>query len=410
MKLHALRLLCGLGAVDGVGAMPTVSAADMIRSVASLLFLALIGCTGPRQLSSSGAEAYEASLASGPGRSAVAWYDTRNGNAEIYAREVSENGRGVGAEYRLTSDSADSYEADIVLIRDAFAVAWYEQTADGNRHAKMGVWSPDFEPRWTMNLSSVDRDSRIPVVRTFEDRIFCAWIETPAGGESEIWAGWWDLQGHAVLKPRMLAAAGSTTWNLNAAIDLDGIGYLVFDAQVGTRSEELFLVRVGESGSELRRITADDGFASKYPDLALTPEGAALTWIDARDGNEEVYLFVGSLIDLSDDVGVRARRVTESKGESIGAYVAWNGDRVGLAWSDNSAGQHEVYFQSFGSSGNAISDPDRLTRNRSDSLIPAIQPVGDGFMLTWNEFLPDSRETYGSDTRSEIVVAVISAF
>ena len=70
-------------------------------------------------------------------------------------------------------------------------------------------------------------------------------------------------------------------------------------------------------------------------------------------------------------------------------------------------GQHEVYFQSFDSSGNATNDASRLTRNRTASLIPSIRPTAGGFMLTWNEVLPGPRGIHGPDTRSEIVVTVI---
>ena len=44
------------------------------------------------------------------------------------------------------------------------------------------------------------------------------------------------------------------------------------------------------------------------------------------------------------NVDRRARRVTDTKGESIGAYVAWNHNRIGLAWCDNTPGQQEVYL------------------------------------------------------------------
>lgn len=389
--------------------MLVASVADMNRLAVALFTLVLNGCatTTTHQLSSSGAGAYEASLTSQPGRSVVAWYDTRDGNAEIYAREVDAQGRGVGVEHRLTNDLVDSYEADIVSVDDAFAVAWYEQTAADGRRARLGLWSSNFELLWSVNLSPTGREGRIPVVRVLDDRIFCAWLETGEGASVEVWAGWWDLDGQVVLKPRALGAAGPTTWNLNAAIGADGSGYVVFDAKVETLSEELFLARVDSTSSQLVRLTADDGVASKYPDLALAPEGAALTWFDNRDGNEEVYLFVGSLPDLREDVGVLARRVTATPGESIGAYVAWNSGRVGLAWSDDSVGQHEVYFQSFDASGNSVSDPSRLTHNRTASLIPSIRPSADGFMLTWNEVVPDPRGIHGPDTRSEIVVTVV---
>jgi hypothetical protein len=379
----------------------------MIRFVVSVLFVALMGCAGPRQLSSSGAGAYEASLTVRPGRSAVAWYDTRGGNAEIYAREVDQNGRGVGPEHRLTTGSADSYEADIVSINDAFTVAWYEQTPSGESRAKLGLWNSSFEPLWIVDLSPAGRDSRIPVVETFENRIFCAWVETGAGSDVSVRAGWWDMEGRVVIEPRVLGAAGATTWNLNSAIDAEGLAYVVFDAKVGTRSEELFLARVDDTDIDLERITADDGVASKYPDLALAAEGAALTWLDDRDGNVDVYLLVGSSSALAEDIGVLALQVTESPGESMGAHVAWNDGRVGLVWSDDSVGQHEIYFQSFDSSGLAINDPARLTHNRTASFIPSIQASADTFMLSWNEVVLDRRGELTSDARSEIAVVVV---
>ena len=48
---------------------------------------ALLGC-GPRpqQISDSGFGAYEASVSTWPDGLVVAWYDTRDGNAEVYVR------------------------------------------------------------------------------------------------------------------------------------------------------------------------------------------------------------------------------------------------------------------------------------------------------------------------------------
>src|SRR5262245_715460 len=67
-------------------------------------------------------------------------------------------------------------------------------------------------------------------------------------------------------------------------------------------------------------------------------------WFDERDGNREVYLFVGSERELSGGVDNRALQVTSTPGESIGAYVAWNArrHRFGLVWCDSTEGQHDT--------------------------------------------------------------------
>ena len=97
--------------------------------------------------------------------------------------------------------------------------------------------------------------------------------------------------------------------------------------------------------------------------------------------------------ELRDRFEAHAMRVTATAGASIGAYLAWNGRRVGLAWSDETDGEAEVYFQAFDPTGAALDTAERLTHNPTASLIPAIQPSDDGFALAWNEGLrrtPDS--------------------
>ena len=120
----------------------------------------------------------------------------------------------------------------------------------------------------------------------------------------------------------------------------------------------------------------------------------ALTWFDARDGNTEVYLFAGPANELTSEIGSRAQRVTDTRGESIGAYLAWNGTRIGLAWCDDTVGQHEIYFQAFDRRGRATTAIRRVTDNTMSSLIPAIEPWRDGFALAWSEFVPATRRAW----------------
>jgi hypothetical protein len=80
--------------------------------------------------------------------------------------------------------------------------------------------------------------------------------------------------------------------------------------------------------------------------------------------------------------------VTTTPGESIGAYIAWNGDRLGLAWSDKMEGQHELYFESFKVEGVPREPPRPLTQNATWSLVPAIRPRPEGFALAWTEYTP----------------------
>jgi hypothetical protein len=376
----------------------------LLHGVVVVFACLTIFCTGappPRQISNSRQGAYEAALAATTNGAVAAWHDTRDGNGEIYLRLLDAEGSAAGPELRLTNDEEQSYEPSIAAIGDAVAVTWYDKAADGTLTARLGVWNPDGSPQWTTTLA---RDGRNPVVRTDKRTITVAWIQQPADGVEAVWLGTWDERGDALAPPRPLGPAHRTTWNLNAAVDADGVAWVVFDAVASTKASELFLARADSRNVTLTRLTSDDGRESKYPDVAIRDGRVALTWYDVRDGNTEVYLFAGAVSGLSAGIDAQAQRVTATAGESIGAYVTWNGDRIGLAWSDDTEGQHEVYFQAFDPMGRPLAEPTRVTSNSTSSLIPAIEPWRDGFALAWNEYVP---ATEGHVGKSEIAFGIV---
>lgn len=362
----------------------------------------------PRQLSDSGYGAFEVSLAAWDDGLAAVWYDTRDGNAEIYARFLDASGRDVGVEWRVTTTAEQSYEADIVAVDEStLAIAWYEKTPGGSVHAQLGAWRRDGGSLWRRTLGASGARTRNPIVCVFGDALFAAWIESGEDGAEWVHGGWFERDGQPRGEAVRLGRAGATTWNLNGAVSDAGIAAVVFDALVDTQAEELFLATLVESRASLARITADDGAASKYPDIALLGETAALTWFDERDGNREVYLGVMPLDEMPAGLERHARRITETPGQSIGAYLAWNGERLGLSWSDDSSGNYDAFFQSFDRLGRPTVAPLRLSKSSTHSLIPAIRPWRDGFALAWDEVIFGRGGEHDTDTRGEVVFTFV---
>lgn len=380
------------------------------RSVAlgALVVCAACGVSADHlQISESGYGAYEVSLSPWSDGLIVAWYDTRDGNAEIYLRRVDAEGRGIGPEHRLTDDPEQSYEADIDAAGDRLAVVWYDKDAEGVLTARLAFWSVAEGLVGQTVLSATGGATRNPVVRTDgAERVFVAWIEADGAGGEAVWGGWWSVRGDELEAPVEIGPAGSTTWNLNAEIYEAGVAYVVFDAQIDTLAEELYVARLDGTRVEIRRATDDDGHRSKYPDLAIDGGRAALTWFDERDGQQEVYLFSGTL-DALISLETSARRITNTPGPSIGAYVAWNTDRIGLTWCDATDGAHDVYFQAFDVGGEPVRPAQRVTTTPESSLIPAIRPWQDGFAVAWNELAPGPSGMHDAATRSEVRLAIV---
>jgi hypothetical protein len=226
-------------------------------------------------------------------------------------------------------------------------------------------------------------------------------VQAEADGGEAVFAGWWDGSGKPQSAPVRLGPASKTTWNLNAAIDGTGVGWVVYDAEVETSASEVYIARADGFATGAVRLTMDDNAPSKYPDLSIAADGrAALSWQDERDGNVEVYLMTGSPTDLRGEIDKRSRRVTNTSGESSGAYLSWNGDRLGLVWSDKTPGQHEVHFASLDATGMMREPERRITNTSAWSLVRAIRPDGAGFALLWSEYVPPSVQV--PDATSEV--------
>jgi hypothetical protein len=364
-----------------------IRGASLLFRCAALLgvFAAAAGCSGERSISPPEAKAHEVSLALFRDGFALAWHGGEGKHDGIYVRLADARGRARGPAMRITDAARSAYEPDLAAIDDNLIVAWYETDSGGELAAYAARIDAQGARRWQRRLSPAGVNGRNTLVRVARDRIWVAWLQGNAGEDPEVYAAVVDAKSGAVLGSRPLAPASRDTWNLNAATDDAGRLHIVYDARLGTRAKEL--QRVSYDGDDVQRtmLGADDGFDSQYPDLALQGADAALTWFDQRDGNSEVYLAAGPLTDLDTLVTQNARRVTQTPGASIGAYLAWSGERLGVAWCDDTPGQDEIFLQSFDARAQPLGGPMRMTDNPTESLIPAIRPWREGFALAWTE-------------------------
>jgi len=366
---------------------------------------ALTGCAlggAPRQLSASGAGAFEVSLAASGPRIVATWYDTRDGNAEIYMRDLDTD-----ADRRLTMTAAESFVPDVAWLGPDLIIAWLEKSAEAGESAQIGRWTATGGAIWQRRLGRDGANSRNPIVLTDGEQLFTAWIEFDAAEHGRVMGQWLDASGNAVATALLLGEASTDTWNLNGIVIAPKHVLLAFDSSAATRASELYLVEVDDTRVSAQRLTADDGFESKYPDIAATPAGLLLSWQDARDGNTEVYLVADSLANMTPPIDARATRITSSPGQSIGAYLATNGARAAIVWCDDSDGDFEVFFQPLSVRGAATGRRQRLHRAPSAALIPAIVAVGDGFGVAWNEIAADSAGLHSAATRSEILYRTV---
>ncbi|MGC4028788.1 MAG: hypothetical protein QM696_07955 [Steroidobacteraceae bacterium] len=361
------------------------------------------------EFSAAGDRAYEVSVAWIGGRPALAWHGGRLEHDALFIRYADQDGRPDGPQQQLTDATRHAFEPSLQEMDGEALVAWYEQDAARHQVALLARFDAQGRQRWRRELSAVAVNGRNPVVRVAGGVAHVAWIEQRGGTATLRWAEV-DAAGQWRSAPQDLAPASPQTWNLNAAVGADGSFHVVYDAGVDSRAKELHWLRIRGGHVEERRLGADDGHDSVYPDLALDGGRAALTWFDYRDGNAEVYLrcarlgVAGSLPgNLADEAA--ARRITHSPGESIGAYLAWRAAHIELAWTDAGAQGTALWWQHFDRDCRPLDAAHSLSSPRGLAGIPSLAVSPRGLALAWSERrgTPEELARPGHDRRTSSV-------
>lgn len=384
------------------------------RVIAIVLAAMAVGCTPGDAPVSGGMRAYEPSLAVAQTGTFVAWHGGSGENSRIYVRRVDASGRPLGKAFAVSDGKRLAYEPDLIALPDGLAVAWYEkEPATGALSAWLAGVSPDGKRLWLAPLHAGSGVARNPVVRQVGDNLEVAWIEHPApddgSNRAEVWHQRLSLSGEPIAEPQRVGEANRDTWNLTAAADGNRL-VVVYDAALGTRAHELHMLVMGDGEVIHRTLSEDDGHASLYPDLQFGPAGrAALTWFDERDGNQEVYLLAAPFEWLAEGSTPQPLRVSHSDAESIGAYVAWNGPVIGLAWSDDLSGGRDLFAQAFTADGQPLSAIRQIGPGRETAGVPVIRASGRGFLVAWNDYVAAGKGGHSHVAFSAIRLARLPA-
>lgn len=360
----------------------------MLNGVRGLLLaglLAVAGCAGTRVVSPSGATAYEVSLAPVGERLALAWYGGGLAHAALWLRFADARGRPIGAAQPLTDGLREAYEPELQAVGDRLAVAWYEKDpADGTLSAWLALIDERGNVLWRRQLSNAGQEGRSAIVRSAGEQLLALWIERAPGEAPAVWMARLDAAGNVTDPARRIAAAGDSTWLLNAAVDASDTLYVVYDAALGSRASELQLLSVTGAQVTATRLTPDDGIDSTYPDIAIDGNRVAIAWTDSVRGAHAVYLAAGELSAWPPETlpAIRA----SSGGDAGGAYLAWNGDRLALAWHETAAGRTSVRARLYSSRGQPLGRTALLSGRAARALVPDIRRWRQGFAIAWNAF------------------------
>jgi BNR repeat-like domain len=159
--------------------------------------------------------------------------------------------------------------------------------------------------------------------------------------------------------------------------------YLVWSDDTPGNGELYFKKSVngGSTWQQSIRLSINSG-ASFCPAIAVSGAHVFVVWEDGTSGNDEIY-FRNSL-----DGGATwqvSKRLTYTAGLSAKPEIAVSGSNVYVVYSDNTSGNHEVFFRKSTDNGAHWQNPNRLTFTAGDSGDTEIAVNGADICVVWTD-------------------------
>jgi hypothetical protein len=322
----------------------------------------------------------------------ISWWDSRDGNYEIYYAAVDSSGQKIDppGDVRVTYDSSYSEEPSLIWTGKEYGVAW-QDLRNG------GPWKYEiYFVRFDTDGNKIGSDVRVtysydssrsyrPSLAWTGNEYGIAWYDN-RDGNNEIYFTRLDSVGNKISSDVRVTRYIWDSWNPSLVWNGGGYGVSWYDSRHG--SQEIYFASLDSSGNKIGSDVRVTNYASysRSPSLVWSGSEYGVSWEDRRDGNYEIYF---ARLDSSGNKIGSDVRVTTHDGESYEPSLAWTGSEYGISWHDYRDGSYEVYFLSLDSSGNKIGSELRVTEAGGNNAYPSLVWDGNEYGISWR----DSRDT-----------------
>lgn len=330
----------------------------------------------------------------------VVWYDTRDGNAEVYYKMF--DGAAWTPDQRLTDDAATSAFPSVAAFGGRIVHVVWHDIRDGNfeiYHKKFdgSAWSADERLTDAANTSwnpsvAIGPDSSVHVV----------WQDT-RDGFTEVYYKKHD--GISWGPDTRLTVAAYVSGAPCVAVDDSGHVHVAWHDVRYFNSKIYYKKHDGTSWGPDTRLTDEPEIAQK-PCIAAGADGRLhIVWEDRRDGNYEIYYkqFDG-VAWLADE------RLTEHTGmsQSPSVVVAPDG-KIWVVWHDLRSPNFQIYSKQ--NSGGVWGPDVKMTFAAGHSENPSIAVAADSILhVVWQDERDGNKEIYWTRTyRPDLPDPVVSS-
>ena len=349
-------------------------------------------------------------ISDGAGGAIITWEDRRNIHFDIYAQRIDAQGNIQWGKGGVPVCTALENQIKPRIISDGAGgafITWHD-IRNGTDNADVYAQRLDAQgkPLWAINgitLCNEPNAQNSPIITT-----------DGAGGAIIIWqdyrTNYADIYAQRInnngealwVNNGKLVCGGSGTQG-NIVVINDGVGGAIFAWQDFRRNyADIYAQRIDGSGSMLWDkygvpVSTAVGHANFPVITSNGAEGAILTWVDTRNGNNDIF---AQQVDGNGVVQWRENGVpvcTSKRNQNLPVIASDNAGGALLAWWDMRSGESDIYAQHVDLTGKAL----WKENGQAICLEPGIQNyvsiASDGHgnaMLVWNDDRDQSFDVY----------------
>jgi hypothetical protein len=283
-------------------------------------------------------------------------------------------------EKNLSNNPGDSFDSSIAVSGNNVHVVWNDNTP-GNYEIFYSRSTDGGDTFSTINLSNNEDSSLGPAVAVSGNNVYVVWQD---GINAEIFYRRSTDGGISFGPTQNLSNNGGASWDSGIAVSANNVYVIWADTTDG--SFDIFYRRSTDGGISFgpTQNLSNNGGTSFLPSVAVHNSNVYVVWLDSTPGNFDI--FYRRSTDGGTTFGA-TENLSNSPGNTDLPSIAVSGNNVYVVWSDENAGNFDVFYRRSTDGGTIFDSPENLSNNSGDSFAPfqAIAISGSNIYVVWSD-------------------------
>jgi predicted neuraminidase len=306
----------------------------------------------------------------------IVWYDSRDGNKEIYYMRSVDNATSWEADTRLTNNFGESSYPSLAANASSVHIVWNDDSeGDYQIYYKH---STDAGTSWENEIiiSGDESSSSQPSIAVFDNYVYVTWYAQV----NDVWDIFYNrsTDGGATWEEVTRLTNDASDSFFSSITASDNFVHIVW-SEYRDGDEEIYYKRSIDNGatwSPDTRLTNSPGY-SDYPSISCSGTLVVATWYDFRNGSSDIYYIRST---NNGETWLEDKQLNSEAGDHVYANVVVSGSFIHVVWNNN-----DIFYNYSSDAGETWQEETNLSNN-NQSYISSVAAFGTTVHVIWRSY------------------------